>query len=96
MQTNVLTGGGGQALGENAPFAEFSSLINFEIGDANAVSVISQRISDTQQLLWTSTVQNVIVFRQTKGKAYLERLGTFDHGRNMRFHGTSLDIVIRH
>lgn len=63
---------GRRALGEDGHWNELMALLNFEVGDANAVSIITQRISDSQQLLWTSTIQNVLVFRQTKGRAHLE------------------------
>ncbi len=57
------------------------------VSDANAVSVITERVSDTETRLWTSTIGNVVVYRQLLGASGLQRLATFDHGRNTRFHG---------
>lgn len=52
------------------------------------MSVITERVSDTETRLWTSTIGNVVVFRQIKGASGLERLATLNHGRNHRFHGS--------
>jgi hypothetical protein len=52
------------------------------------------QLDDKTQLLWTSTIGNVLCFRQTDGKPDLERLAVLDHGLNFRFHGTCLCIYI--
>lgn len=60
------------------------------VDDANAVSIITERVSDTESRLWTSTIGNVVVYRQVNGASGLQRLASFDHGRNTRFHGASV------
>ncbi len=52
------------------------------------MSVITERVSDEETRLWTSTIGNVVVFRQVQGAAGLQRLATLNHGRNHRFHGS--------
>lgn len=50
----------------------FDGQKKFELANGNPVSIITEKISDTEQLLWTSMLKNVQVFRQTAGKNGLE------------------------
>lgn len=34
------------------------------MSDANAVSIITERVSERESRLWTSTIGNVVVYRQ--------------------------------
>ena len=81
---------GSRAEGVAGPgfFDEAGAMIDFKVDDANAVSVITERVSDTEMRLWTSTIGNVVVFRQLRGATGLQRLATLNHGRNTRFHGS--------
>jgi hypothetical protein len=55
---------------------EKPALLNFNMSNANPVSIISARVSDTEQHLWTSGLENVMVFQQTDGQRDLKvRLG---------------------
>jgi len=90
LAQNVGSGPGTQPAGQDAPsfFEEAGALIDFNIDDANAVSVITERVSDTETRLWTSTIGNIVVFRQVQNAPGLQRLATYDHGQNKRFHGS--------
>jgi hypothetical protein len=65
-----------------------SALIDFNLADANPVSIITQRINEREQLLWTSTIGNVLVYRQRDGQPELEKVAIYDRGLNFRFHGS--------
>jgi helix-turn-helix protein len=43
--------------------------------DANPVSIITERVSDTEQRLWTSGFKNVQVYRHRHGESKLEVRG---------------------
>jgi len=81
---------GSRAEGGAGPsfFDEAGAMVGFKKDDANAVSVITERVSDTETRLWTSTIGNVVVYRQLRGARGLQRLATLNHGRNTRFHGS--------
>jgi len=105
----------------NGAFAhEAANLINFNLANANPVSIITQKvstpmpkisilsqsygyymltslsdcremqISESEQVLWTSTIGNVLVYREQPGKGTLELLASLKHGFNFRFHGESM------
>lgn len=81
---------GSRAEGVAGPsfFDEAGAMVGFKKDDANAVSVITERVSDTETRLWTSTIGNVVVYRQLQGARGLQRLATLNHGQNTRFHGS--------
>jgi hypothetical protein len=46
--------------------------ITFSMANANPVSIITERVNETEQRLWTSGFGNVMVFRQVLGEPELE------------------------
>ncbi|EWM22288.1 Stress-induced protein SRP1/TIP1 [Nannochloropsis gaditana] len=61
----------------------------FSMANANPVSIITERVNEQEQRLWTSGFKHVLVFRQVLGAPTLELLAEYEHGGfDFHYHGS--------
>jgi hypothetical protein len=67
-------------------FGEMTRSLQFEF--FNPITVITQRVDENTQYLWTSTLKYTAVFRSERGNPKLVQIAPqYDHGGWGRFHG---------